>query len=200
MARKIYKGKNLRILIGGKSVLHATECNFSTTRNFESVATKDTNGNVQTPDNYEWNVSTNALFVDKDVTDTEKLETIELFEQYLAADLVDVQFTTNLGGEVVISGQAYPSGISIAAAASGSATGDFNFQGDGDFGVSRIPSVPAFTISNYNTSIDAGEASFVNFVSSLNNALTLDLNSTILLTFFLKEVSCLDRPPPIIRL
>ena len=145
MAEKIYKGKNLRIFVDEKSILHSTECNFSTTRNFEGIATKDTNGNINTPGNYEWNLSANALFADKDVANTAQTDFFNVLQKFKNATRVFVQFTTNEGGDAIISGYAYISSANIAAATEGSATGDFAFQGDGDFELDRMPSAPVFS-------------------------------------------------------
>lgn len=154
MARKIYKGKNLRIFVGGKALLHSTECGFSTSTNFESIATKDTNGNVQTPGNYEWSVTANTLFVDKDVLDTDRFDTLELLEQYLAQEEVTIQFMTNIGQEVVIAGSAYMSGVNFSAPTEGSATGDFSFQGNGDFTATRLAAAGSLSVISSANVID----------------------------------------------
>lgn len=154
MARKIYKGKNLRIFVDGKALLHSTECGFSTTTNFESIATKDTNGNVQTPGNYEWSVTANTLFVDKDVSDADKFDTLELLQKYLAQETVTIQFMTNIGQEVVLSGEAYMSGSNFSAPTEGSATGDFTFQGNGDFTAERLATVGPLSFMTSNNVIE----------------------------------------------
>ena len=141
MAEKIYKGKNLRIFVDEKSILHSTECSFSTTRNFEATATKDTEGNVNTPGNYEWSLTANALFAEKDSLNTAQTDFIGVMQKFKNADRVLVQFTTDAFGEVVISGNCYISGANITASTEGSATGDFAFTGDGDFEIDTVASV-----------------------------------------------------------
>lgn len=151
MAEKIYKGKNLRIFVDDKSILHSTECNFSTTRNFEGIATKDTNGTINTPGNYEWSLTANALFADKDVANTTQNSFKEVLQKFKDATRVAVQFTTQEFGDVVISGNAYISSANIAAATEGSATGDFAFQGDGDFELETVEAtgdLPVISSSN----------------------------------------------------
>jgi hypothetical protein len=141
MAEKIYKGKNLRIFVDDESILHSTECNFSTTRNFEGIATKDTNGNINTPGNYDWSLTANTLFADKDVANTTQTDFFEVLTKFKNATRVQVQFTTAEFGDAVISGFAYISSANVAAATEGSATGDFAFQGDGDFELERVAAV-----------------------------------------------------------
>jgi hypothetical protein len=161
MAEKIYKGKNLRIFVDDESILHSTECNFSTTRNFEGIATKDTNGNINTPGNYDWSLTANTLFADKDVANTTQTDFFEVLTKFKNATRVSVQFTTAEFGDAVISGFAYISSANVAAATEGSATGDFAFQGDGDFELERVAAVgPLPVISSSNTvAISAAAAS-----------------------------------------
>lgn len=168
MAEKIYKGKNLRIFVDEKSILHSTECNFSTTRNFEGIATKDTNGNINTPGNYEWNLSANALFADKDVANTTQNSFKEVLQKFKDATRVFVQFTTAEFGDVVISGYAYISSANIAAATEGSATGDFAFQGDGDFELETVEAVGDLPVisSSAVVEIENGTAGTFNVTAS----------------------------------
>ena len=173
MARKIYKGKNLRIFVDGKALLHSTECGFSTTTNFESIATKDTNGNVQTPGNYEWSVTANTLFVDKDVLDTDKFDTLELLQKYLAQETVTIQFMTNIGQEVVLSGEAYMSGTNFSAPTEGSATGDFTFQGNGDFTAERLPASGSLSVISSDNVIDIVNGTGGTFNVTASNTPTL---------------------------
>jgi hypothetical protein len=84
--------------------------------------------------------------VDKDVLDTDRFDTLELLEQYLAQEEVTIQFMTNIGQEVVIAGNAYMSGVNFSAPTEGSATGDFSFQGNGDFTATRLPTVGALPV------------------------------------------------------
>jgi len=162
MDGKIYKGRNLRVLVDGKPILHATECSFSTTMNFEEIATKDTDGTIQTPGNYTWNLTSNHLVADKDpVTQANYTDAFELLEQYKNRLPVEVQFTTQIGGDVIISGEAYMSGANISAPVEGAASGDFNFQGNGNFEIERVPSLPAFGsqfAGTINTGLQEGDS------------------------------------------
>jgi hypothetical protein len=152
MDGNIYKGRNLRVLVAGKPILHATECSFSTTMNFEEIATKDTDGTIQTPGNYTWTLTSNHLVADKDqVTQANYTDAFELLEQYKNRLPVEVQFTTSMGGDVIISGQAYMSGANISAPVEGAASGDFNFQGNGNFFTERVTTGATPVISSANS-------------------------------------------------
>lgn len=170
MARKIYKGKNLRILVGGKALLHSTECSFSTTLNMEAIGSKDTNGNIQTPGSYEWSLTANTLFVDKDVADTTFNDTLELIEMYLTKGEVEVQFTTNLGQEVIIKGNAYMTGINFAAPTEGSATGDFSFVGNGDFTAERVPANGSLSVIS--------SSNVINIINGTSGTFNVTANNT----------------------
>ncbi len=52
------KGKNLRLKVEGKTVFHATECTWSTSRELEDIATKDTNGKRRVLGDYDFTCST----------------------------------------------------------------------------------------------------------------------------------------------
>lgn len=138
MAGNTYQGKNMRIKVGGKTVFHATECSFSTSRNMDSVASKDTNGNIVSPGDYEWSVSTNFLTANKPDASTTQIGTKELLEDYKEGTLVEVEFTTNIVGDVIISGSAYIKDISLNAPTSGLSTGSASFNGSGDFEVETV--------------------------------------------------------------
>jgi len=138
-AGEIYKGKNLRIKVDGETVYHATECSFTTTRELESIASKDTNGEKKTPGNYTWGLSTNALVADKAVASSQN-DTKSILDAFQAGNTVSVEFTTDVEGDIVISGDAYIESCNITAPVGGSATYDASFSGDGDFVVDVVPS------------------------------------------------------------
>jgi hypothetical protein len=161
MDGNIYKGRNLRVLVAGKPILHATECSFSTSMNFEEIATKDTDGTIQTPGNYTWTLTSNHLVADKNQsTQSSYTDAFELLEQFKNRLPVQVQFTTSMGGDVIISGEAFLSGANISAPVEGAASGDFNFQGNGNFEIERVPAAPVFTNTGTQTfPLNEGESS-----------------------------------------
>lgn len=138
-AGEILKGKNLRIKVADNTVYHATECSFSSTLELEGLATKDTDGNIQTPGNYEWSLSTSALVAVKQTASSQN-DTFSIMEKYLAKEAVTVEFTTDVSGDIILSGSAYISSCNITAPVNGSATYDITMTGDGDVTLSRIAS------------------------------------------------------------
>ena len=138
MAGTTYAGKNLRIRVDGKTVFHATECSFTTSRNMESIASKDTNGEEVTPGNYTWGVSTNFLVANIPAGSTTQIGTKQVLDTYQTGTKVEVQFTTNIVGDVIISGQSFIEGINLSAGTNGTATGDASFKGTGDFLTSLV--------------------------------------------------------------
>jgi hypothetical protein len=137
-AGSTYPGKNLRIKVDGKTIFHATECSFTTSRNMESIASKDTNGEQSTPGNYTWGLSTNFLAANIPAASITQIGTKELLDKYQAGVEVAVQFTTNIIGDVIISGMAFIEGINISSPTSGVATGDSSFKGNGDFTTANV--------------------------------------------------------------
>jgi hypothetical protein len=133
MAGNTYAGKNLRIRVEGKTVFHATECTFTTSRNMESIASKDTNGEQVTPGNYTWGVSTNFLVANKPTASTTQIGTKEILDTYQAGTEVEVQFSTEIVGDVIITGQSFIESLNMSAPTNGVATGDASFKGNGDF-------------------------------------------------------------------
>jgi hypothetical protein len=133
MAGNTYAGKNLRIRVDGKTIFHATECTFTTSRNMESIASKDTNGEQVTPGNYTWGVSTNFLVANIPAASTTQVGTKQMLDTYQSGEEVEVQFTTDIAGDVIITGQSFIEGINMSAPTNGVATGDASFKGNGDF-------------------------------------------------------------------
>jgi hypothetical protein len=132
-----YKGKNLRIRIGAETVFHATECSFNSTMQLEGIASKDTNGTLQTPGNYEWGLSTNMLVADKATASTQH-DFVALLTKHQAGELVTVSFTTDIAGDFVITGQAFIASINASAPTNGVATADASFTGNGDYVISAV--------------------------------------------------------------
>ena len=137
-AGKTYQGKNLRIRVDGKTVFHATECSFTSSRNMDAIASKDTNGEQVSPGSYNWSVSTNYLVADKAAASTTALGIKELLDTYTGATEVEVQFTTNITGDVVITGMTYIESIDMSAGTNGVATGSASFKGNGEFLTSLV--------------------------------------------------------------
>lgn len=137
-AGDILKGKDLRIKIAGETVYHATECSFSTTRDFDEIATKDTDGKKSTPGSFGWTLSTSALVANKATASTQN-DTKSILDAYKAGDIVAVEFTTDVEGDIIITGNAYLASCNITASVGSSATYDVSLTGDGEFTVAAVP-------------------------------------------------------------
>lgn len=137
-AGDILKGKDLRLKLADNTLYHATECSFSTTRELESIATKDTNGNKGTPGNYEWSLSTSALVANQ-ASGSDQNDTKAILDAFLAGTVVAVEFTTDVEGDILITGNAFLVSCNITAAVGSSATYDVQLTGDGDFTVALVP-------------------------------------------------------------
>lgn len=131
-AGQIYKGKNVRFSFNGKTLYHATSCSMSISTSLESIATKDTNGTVSVPSNYEWSISTNALVAEKPASSTAHSDFMDVVSLQLAGTEIDVEFTTGETGDFLFSGKVYVESSSINAEVGSSVNGDFSFKGNGD--------------------------------------------------------------------
>ena len=137
MASTIYKGKDLRIKVEGKTVFHATECSFSSSMNIDSIATKDTTGEVGTPSTLSWTLSTNALVTNAPSGSTTTQGTKSLLDYHKAGTLVEIEFATGETGDLIISGSAYIESCELQAPVQGNATFSASFKGDGDYTVAN---------------------------------------------------------------
>lgn len=131
-AGQIYKGKNVRFSFNGKTLYHATSCSMSISTTLESIATKDTNGTVSVPSNYEWSITTNALVADKPASPVTHSDFMDIVSLQLAGTEIDVEFTTGETGDFLLSGKVYVESSSINAEVGSSVNGDFSFKGNGD--------------------------------------------------------------------
>lgn len=131
-ASTIYKGKNLRFSFGGKTLYHATSCKLSLSTKLEAIATKDTNGTVSTPSNYEWSLSADALVANKPSGSTTQEGFMDLVALQLAGTQIEVEFTTGEVGDFVLTGNVYIESCDITAEVGNSTTGSFSFKGTGD--------------------------------------------------------------------
>lgn len=132
MASTIYKGKNLRFSLNGKTLYHATSCKLSLSTKLESIATKDTNGTVSTPSNYEWSITTDALVANKPTGSSTQSDFMDIVALQLAGTEIIVKFTTGISGDFVLTGNVFVESSDITAEVANSVTGSFSFKGNGD--------------------------------------------------------------------
>lgn len=137
MASTMYKGKNLRIRVDGEVVYHATDCEFQSDIEIETVATKDTNGKVKTTGAYDWSMTSSGIAANKPGGGTQE-DFKSILDKHKAGTAVEVSFTTDEVGDVIITGDAYIKTCSIKAGVNGFATLDATFEGTGDYTVELV--------------------------------------------------------------
>lgn len=138
-ASTIYKGKNVRLRIGDKTLYHSTTAQITITSNTTEIATKDTNGTIVTPDNYSWTASMESLWANKPDGSTTQLDPKDLITHQLANDLLTLEFTTDVQGDDTYSGSCYVTQTDLGAEVGNSATASFQFTGSGDLTVGVVP-------------------------------------------------------------
>lgn len=139
MADKIYKGKNVRLILDGKKVFHATECGISISVNLESIATKDTNGKISIPSDYEWSATLSALVADKDPVSLTHHSFTDVVKNCIDMKECDFQYTTDETGDFLFTGKVYINQADISANTDSSASGTFSFTGNGNLVLSEVP-------------------------------------------------------------
>ena len=113
-------------------MFHATACKLSVSTNLEAIATKDTNGTVTTPSNYEWSMTTDALVADKPSGSTTQSGFMDILQLQLSKTPINVEFSTQETGDFILSGQVFIESSDIDATVNQSVSGSFSFKGNGD--------------------------------------------------------------------
>ncbi|WP_158962594.1 hypothetical protein [Myroides fluvii] len=127
----IYKGKKVRISLGGKTLYHANSCKVDISTELEEIATKDTDGKMSVPDGYSWSASTEALVADKPLSSTQ-VDAMDIIDYQLAGTELDFEFTTNEEGDFLLKGKVIVSQASVDASRGAAVKGSFSFVGQGD--------------------------------------------------------------------
>ena len=142
MASEIYKGKLLRFKFDGKKFLHATSCKLDFSMKLEEIATKDTDGTVSMPGNYSWGGSTEALLSNLPAGDSTHVTFDTIMTAFQSGTEIDVDFTTDVTGDIVYTGKAYIENAGITADTEGAAKVTISFKGNGNIVQSIIPVTP----------------------------------------------------------
>lgn len=142
MAR-IYKGKELRILLGGKAIMHATSCSLSLTSSTDEVATKDTNGTIVSPGNVSGTLTSDSLIA--------QLETGEDATHVSSFDLIAAQYAkteytfefkefgaAGASGNKFLSGSCFVTGNDLTADVGSNSTASVSFSVTGDVSIETI--------------------------------------------------------------
>lgn len=140
---KTFKGRKVRIKVGSKAIYHSTECSISVEGATQSIATKDTNGNLVVADGYSWSMTTNTLVAEPGSGETATHTGFtDVLESLIDGDEVTVQFTSDEEGSFVYSGKAYVTNASATSSVGNAVSGNFTFTGTGDLTISEIPVTP----------------------------------------------------------
>lgn len=137
MASTMYKGKNLRIKVGDNVIYHATDCEFQSDIEIESIATKDTAGKLKTTGAYDWSMTSSGIAANKPGGGTQE-DFKSILDKHKAGTVVEISFTTDVVGDVIIAGEAYIKSCSVKAGTNGFATLDASFEGSGDYTVALV--------------------------------------------------------------
>lgn len=132
-----YQGKALRLKVKGKTMFHSTSCGLNISVTLEEIATKDTNGSVVVPGPYTWTLSAETLVVNPAVGGTQ-VATAELLRMLLAGEEIEVDFTTDELGDILLSGNAYIESAGLKADTGGSSSVSYSFKGNGDLKLSEF--------------------------------------------------------------
>lgn len=132
MASEIYKGKLLRFKFDAKKFLHATSCKLDFSMKLEEIATKDTDGTVSIPGNYSWSGSTEALLANLPALDTTHVTYDDILAKMLAGTEIDVDFTTDVTGDIIYTGKAYIDSASMTADTEGAVKVSISIKGNGN--------------------------------------------------------------------
>jgi hypothetical protein len=138
-AEKIYKGKEMRLRFGEKTLYHATSCQLTVSSKTTEVATKDTNGDIVTPDGYTATLSTDSLWADKANGTTTQIDPIDLLQEQLDETLLTFEFTTGVVGDKIVSGSCYVTSTDLGAEVGSNATAAFQFTVSGDITAALVP-------------------------------------------------------------
>jgi hypothetical protein len=131
-AGKIYNGKDVRLRLGDKVLYHSTSCQLTVSSKTQEIATKDTNGDLVEPDGYNFTLSLESLWADKETGGTTQLDPMDLLQHQLDEDELTFEMTTNIEGDRVISGKCYVTSTDLGAENGSKASASFQFTGTGD--------------------------------------------------------------------
>lgn len=132
MPSTFYQGKALRFKFEDKKLLHATNCKLTVTKTLEEIATKDTDGKVVIPSNYAFNGSADSLLANLPAGNTTHVTADTLLQYELDGTEIDVEFTTDVTGDVIYTGKAYIESWEVTAETEATAKVTIAFRGSGN--------------------------------------------------------------------
>lgn len=137
----VFKGQNLRVMIGGKCVAFATSCSFHVAQALDDSSTKDSTGDwsEQLPNGKSWDVSVDALF-SAGAVETNGLNGTQLIDMLITGQKVTLVWAPTSGVknrekdtqyDFEYTGSAWIGDISVNAGNKANATFTAQFTGDG---------------------------------------------------------------------
>jgi len=130
----IYEGTTMRIKVGSKTIFHETDAKLSMSREVKELASKDITGKEKILGNYDWNITADTLIANS--TTQEDLKTLS--DTFIAGSIVAVEFTTDVSGDIIYSGNAYITTLDVDAQNEEAVTGSFAFNGTGALTVGTV--------------------------------------------------------------
>lgn len=134
-AGTFYKGKEVRLRLGDKTLYHSTTCGLSVSSKTQEIATKDTSGDITTPDGYTFSLSMDSLWADKENGTTTQLDPADLLQHQLDETVLTFEMRTEVDGDKMISGSCYVTNTDLTAEVGSMASAAFQFTGTGDLTV-----------------------------------------------------------------
>lgn len=138
MASTFYRGKTLRFKFEDKLFLHATSCKLTVAMKLEEISTKDTDGTVSIPSTYSFSGSADALLHNLPSGDTTHVTADTLLQYQLAGTEIDIEFTTDITGDIVYTGKAFIDNFDVTADVESVAKVTISFKGNGDLTRSTV--------------------------------------------------------------
>ena len=124
-----YNG-NMRVKAGTKTVLHEQESSFSGSVAMQEIATKDIVGKQYNPQDLEWSISGSGILDNSD--GSAQVDAKSLADAFKAKQLVAIEMTDDVIGNMSISGSGYYESFSIKSANKEKVTFDFSIKGIGE--------------------------------------------------------------------
>lgn len=135
MTTDVIRGSDLILYVGEVAIALSTSCEVSISTNMLDVTNKDSNGWKRIlPDVKEWSISSDHM-VAYDAAYGVK----EILAAQLAGTKLSVKFSTEVTGDMVLSGNVYIDSNNINAAQGSPATFSFSGQGDGELVQGVVP-------------------------------------------------------------
>jgi len=124
-----YNG-NMRVKTSTKTVLHEQESSLSMTVAMQEIATKDIVGKQYNPQDLDWSISGSGILDNSE--GAAQMDALALANAFKAKELVPVEFTDDVAGNLAVSGSGYYESFNIKSTNKEKVTFDFSIKGIGE--------------------------------------------------------------------